>query len=384
MDKKPTNLEEFLENKAVCEWDFVDEKMPAPVSWKELRDIPSEGDPWLVKNLIPREGITILASVSGEGKSIIVMHLAKCLSEGLSWFGHPAFATAPARVLYVNMEMSISEMQRRGRKIGFDSSNANLHILNEDDFNLNAGGVRMPNGEMSGDDLKYRWLLTYIHQKSIQVVVIDTFRAASGGLKEEKAEEVRSFFKKFQLLKNSGVSVIFLEHVRKPTQLEGKTPKKEQLLGSQDKTANAEVLLMIRKDESTGFINVYERKNRLGPEIPPFAVKVSDIVDEENQERLAFEYMGELEDDATKKDEAKNLILTLLEDGEKSTKQIIDVLKKQVGQKNIRAALREMEAEVLVDRVKHGRENLFFLPKEAKEPENPVVEELDDSFLFNQ
>lgn len=191
-----------------------------PQSWKTIDEIQFNEDRWLIKNLIPREGITILASVSGEGKSLVAGHLSRCITEGLALFGNQTMKTDAHKVLYCNLEMSVSEMQRRGRLIGFNSDNKNLIILNEDDFNLNGAGL---------DDYKYRWLLDFIAREKIEVLIIDTFRPTTGGIPEEKAELIRRFFQKFMILKNCGVSVIFIEHVRKPTQLEGKIPKKEQV-----------------------------------------------------------------------------------------------------------------------------------------------------------
>ncbi len=343
-------------NETFQDWMFENEKVPQPCSWSDIDALSFPDNRWLVRNLFPKEGISIFASISGEGKSLLIMHLAKCIAEGKPWFGNEDFKTEKAKILYINLEMSLSEIQRRGRKIGFDPNNENLIILNEDDFNLNEGVGR--------EDLKYRWLLNYIYKNKIKVVVIDTFRAASGGLKEEKAEEVRHFFQKFLILKNSGVSMIFLEHVRKPSQLEGRIPKKEQLLGSQDKTANAEILLMIRRDETSGNIHVYQRKNRIGNEIKPFAVKMTDITDANGSEKIDFEYVGEIDDDVNKKEEAKDLILEILSSGEmKNRKELGELTKKQVGEKNLRAALKELRDTGEIDFVKDGKRHSYFIPK---------------------
>lgn len=359
---KRQDLKSYVEDSDafVSDWEFPESEAPQPCSWKEVDAMVFPENPWLVKNLIPKEGTTIFASISGEGKSLLMMHLARCLSEGTPWFGNPEFETEQAKVLYVNLEMSLSEMQRRGRKIGFELQNENLTILNEDNFNLNEG--------YDQDDIKYKWLLRYIYEHEIRVVIIDTFRAVCGGLKEEKAEEVRKFFQKFMILKNSGVSVIFLEHVRKPTQLEGKVPKKEQLLGSQDKTANAEVLLMIRRDEVTKHINIYQRKNRLGNEVQPFSVSMNDTTLSDGTEVFEFVYEGVIDDDATAKEEAKKLILDILSLGEaKNVQQLAELMKKQVGKKNLRAALKELDTLGKIDYYKDGRKHVYFIPKEKKE-----------------
>lgn len=361
MEEKWQRLEEHIESLggAPREWDFAREerKQPEPVLWSDIDKLSFPDDRWLVKDLFPKEGVSIVASVSGEGKSIAIMHLSECLTTGTPWFGDARFKTEKCRVLYVNLEMAVSEMQRRGRMMKFDPSNENLFILNEDDFNLNGTGE---------EDKKYRWLLNYILKNKINVLIIDTFRPATGGMREEKAEEVRRFFQKFQILKNSGVSVIFTEHLRKNQQFEGKIPKKEQLFGSQDKVASVETLLMLRKDELSGETHFYQRKNRLGSEIKPFAVKISDGV-EDSRTVFKFDYLGEIEEDANKKETAKSLILDVLSSGEmRTTKELLEITKKDAGQKNVRQALRELVLLGKINSVKVGKQNSYFLPKEEE------------------
>lgn len=363
--EKRQRLEEHIDSLggAVREWDFVreDQKAPAPVLWQEIDNLSFPDDRWLVKDIFPKEGVSIVASVSGEGKSLVIMHLAKCLAEGSAWFGEERFKAQKSTVLYVNLEMSVSEMQRRGRMMKYDPLDSSLFILNEDDFNLNGTGEQ---------DKKYRWLLNFILQKQINVLIVDTFRPATGGMREEKAEEVRRFFQKFQILKNSGVSVIFTEHLRKPAQFEGKVPKKEQLFGSQDKVASVETLLMLRKDDATQETCFYQRKNRLGPEIKPFAVKITDVLENERKV-FKFDYIGEIEEDANKKEAAKALIFETLSSGEmRTTKELIEIakIKKEAGQKNIRQALSELVLLKQIDFVKVGKQNSYFIPKEEAVP----------------
>jgi hypothetical protein len=212
-------------------------------------------------------------------------------------------------------------MQRRGKLLGISVENTNLFFLSRDDFNLHSP----PDDEEGTKD--YRWLLKHIDSNKIDLVVLDTFRSIAGGLKEEKAEEVRSLFKRLHILKNSGVCVLVLDHYRKPSNFEGKTPQKHHLFGSIDKVASADVLLML-KNEGNGEIHLYQRKNRLGKEIEPFSVKMEDYTDENGDPRIRFVYGGELESKETKKEEAKELILNILsEEGRTRRKKYVRRLK---------------------------------------------------------
>jgi hypothetical protein len=368
--RRKVGLDDFVNE--TCDDDFKD--VPKPQFWSDINALTFDPDRWLIPDLIPREGVSMWASVSGEGKSFQMLHLAKSLSVGSNLYGNPNFPTKKSKVLYINLEMSVSEMQRRGRMIGFDADDKNLIILNEDNFNLNGAGLQ---------DFKYRWLLDFILKEKIEVLIIDTFRPTIGAMREDKSEDVRAFFQKFLILKNVGISVIFTEHLRKPTHLEGRIPKKEQVLGSQDKVSNLEVLIMLRKDEA-GETLIYQRKNRLGPEIKPFAVKLVDRVNEKGEKIMGFNYIGEIEDDATKKEEAKGLILDILSSGEsRTTNQLLELAKKEVGQKNVRRALNELKNQGEINMFKTGKQNTYSIPREESENTPEILSHTEQDNIFD-
>jgi hypothetical protein len=282
------------------------------------------------------------------------MYIAKCISESIPFLGQ--FKTMSGRVLYINAEMSESEMQRRGKLLGIEENNINIYFLNRDDFNIYA-----PTNAV--DTIDYKWLLQYVYQNKIDVVVVDTFRAVAGGLKEEQAGEVRTMFKKLNILKNSGVSVIVLDHYRKPSNFDRKVPKKEHLFGSVDKVANAEILLMLR-NEGNGEMHLYQTKNRLSKEMDPFIVRMEDFTRESGEPGVRFVYIGKLEEKESKKDEAKEMILSALVDGGRTRPDIIAMLREsKIGEKNISDALRELEKAQTIDSTQQGHRKFYFLPQ---------------------
>ncbi len=337
---------------------------PKPQGWNQFgsKDLPKAL--WRIQDLVPVQGVTIIAAIAGEGKTWLAMYIAKCISEFTEFLDH--FKTIGGRVLYINAEMSESEMQRRGKLLGIDNGNKDLFFLNRDDFNIYAPGTVCETRD-------YRWLLKYVQQNRIDVVVADTYRAVAGGLKEEKAEEVRASFKKFSVLKNSGVSVIVLDHYRKPSNFEGKIPKKEHLFGSIDKAASAEALLMLR-NEGNGEIHVYQRKNRTGKEVDPFAIQMEDYINDLGEPRIRFKYCGPLESKETKKEEAKEAILNILEESGRTRREVLKILQdRKIGEKNVSDALRELEASESIDSIKRGKEKFYFLPQ----AENGSISEAD-------
>lgn len=368
-------FEEFLEEQKYKNMfdspeDFLENKSPTPVLWKEVNEKVYTEYPWRIKNLIPKQGFVILSSISGEKKTWVALEMARCISAGIDFLDEKDFETEGCNVLYLNCENPESELQRRGRQLNFaDDSKSKLYLFNSGDINLNT-----PEGAT--------WLLAVIEYYKIEVVFVDTFRAVAGSLKEEKAEEIREFFSRFAPLKNKGVAIVWLDHFRKPSNLDGKVPKKEHLLGSQDKTASVEVLLMMKSENGSEEINLYQRKNRLAIELKPFQILMKDQVEEEKR-HTALSFGGVIEEQENKKEQAKEMIMAILESGGKTTKQIIEVTKKQVGQKNTRSALKDLVTEGLVIVTRRQRENYYVLPEEVEKMANETVPD-DESRLFNE
>jgi hypothetical protein len=202
---------------------------------------------------------------------------------------------------------------------------------------------------------------------------IDTLRAVAGGLKEDRAEDVRAFFDKFKDFKNKGIVVVFIDHCRKPAHFEGKVPKKEQLLGSQDKVASIESLIMLRSDERSNEIKVYQNKNRNGIECDPFKIEMKDEVDDAiNTTRVTLRYVGKVDDKEFAINEAEDFVLNFVsENGNSFRKKIIEAGKseKRLGDRNISQAIRNLESKGKIDFKKVGRENEYFLKEEDVEEE---------------
>ena len=342
------------------------------ISWEVINKKEFPEDQWRIKNLIPRQGFTIMASISGERKTWVAMEMARCIAQGVDFLGREEFKTVAGNVLYIDMEQSEREFQRRGRLIGLNEGNKKIFILNRDDIDFSDGEAIM-------------WLRHRIKTYQIDVVIADTFRAIAGGLKEQNAEEVREFFDAFKEFKNMGVAILWLDHLRKPTNFEGKVPKKEQLLGSQDKTACSEVLLMLKSELGGNEISIYQYKNRLAPEIKPFKAIMEDEIDENwITQKIKFSYGGLIEEAESQKERAKETILAALSVSEKTRQELLEIvhLEAKVGGRNTSEAIRELMVASKLSMRKNGRQNCYFLPKEG-ESELPPLDENEQGNFFD-
>lgn len=344
---------EFLQKRRREKKDEVLERMinePEPVDWADEHKVQYTQQPWRIENIIPEQGITILASISGEKKTWLALEIVRALISGTPFLGNSNFKTIGCSVLYVDAENSKSEFQRRGKQMMIPTNGPNkFYIHSDDDLNLN-------------DERNVEWLMGLVEYYDVKVVIVDTFRAVAGGLSDDKSSEVREFFNRFKPMKDKGVSVVLLDHLRKPNNLDGKTPKKEHLLGSQDKTASSEVLLMLKSESGTDKIEVYQRKNRIGREIKPFEVTMTDTLEDDGVVKTVLKFSGELDDETTKKEDAKLVIQELLTVSPKTTKELISVLQKEVGSRNVRQALVELEESKTIESRRKGREKEYFLP----------------------
>ena len=320
----------------------------ATMDWKQIDSIVFPADRWRVADLIPKAGAVILASVSGEGKTWIALEIARSISTGTPLFGQPQFAVEKARVLYIGAENGTMEIQRRGRMLGF-GENENLSFVISDDLNLN-------------NDAWCAELKQKISTENIKVIIVDTFRGVAGKIQEEKAEEIRAFFNLYTGLKEDGICMIWLDHFRKPDHFAGKIPKKEHLFGSQDKAASIDVLLMMRKEDEG--IMMYQRKNRLGGEVKDFQINLKEEV-VEGVKRMSLTYGGQIDEMESKKNLAKDYILLILVEGPKTTSEIKYALRneKEIGERNMRDALKELLKDKAIGRRKKGRQDEYSLQK---------------------
>ncbi|MDB5188054.1 MAG: hypothetical protein JWO50_574 [Candidatus Kaiserbacteria bacterium] len=326
--------------------------------WSELDALEFPSNRWRIPNLIPKAGIVILASISGEGKTWMAMEFAKCISSGAPLFGEEKYPTQQGRVLYVDAENGKRQIQSRGRQLGMTDSD-NLIFLPADDINLN-------------DDAWAKELIETIHNQKIDVVIIDTFRAVAGGLEEQKAEEIRKFFNRYKKMRENNVCFIWLDHLRKPERFDGGVPKKEHLLGSQDKAASVDILLMMKKTNDS--ITIYQRKNRLDKEIEPFKV---DMVDDESQiqRKTSLIYNGEIEEKESKISEAIEYIPSILIEGPQTTPDIKRICQsnKQIGQRNVQDALKSLLTSNIIGKRKKGKRDEYFMQNEVS-PRPELVE----------
>jgi hypothetical protein len=340
------------------------------VPWSEFEKQPFPENPWRVKGLIPLNGMTIIAAPSGEKKSWVVMELARCVAEGISFLGDPQFATEKCNVLYVENETPENEIQRRGKVLGFGEG---ILMLRQECPPLNS-------------DAAVGELFEMAVVRKVGMVIIDTVRSVAGGMREEKAEEIRMFFDRFKKFCAAGITVIFTDHCRKPHQLESKTmPKKEQLLGSQDKVAAVHALIMIRSERNSDEILVHPLKLKAGRERGSFKIVMKDNEDESS---ISLTYAGDIEEEKLKIEETKELVKSLLANAEGpiDSPAVLEGLRGKTGKTMVENALKSMRQTNEIGWRKVGRKFVYFVGSDEEEQVDgdeklPPLDEVPDRLL---
>jgi len=351
--------------------DDDDDAMPL-ISWTDVAKMKFPENPWRINKVLPLAGIKILAAASTGRKTWIAMEMANAITTPRPFLHDNFFETKGCNVLYIDAEMGLPQFQRRGTQLGFDEVRKyKIHTLG-DNISLNFYSPDC-------DDLER--ITESIKRNDIGVVIIDTFRAVAGGLKEEKAEEVRALFNRLKTLKDMGVSVVILDHLRKKQQFEGKKPNMDQLFSSQDKAASADMINMLRADDPSNTIMFYQVKNRYGQVTKPFRIKMTDTAPDEEHNRIALKFDEWEQEDEKLLEQAKEAVIALLENGEMKRQDILVATKKMKlgSERTISRACTSLEETGLITKTKIGKEVSYSLKTPEKEEDE---EENEDKSLF--
>jgi RecA-family ATPase len=297
-------------------------------SYNDIQNWNVEMD-WLVEGLIPKGALVILAAASGVGKSWLALHLSKCFSQGGNFLENENNECDIAKTLYVDAENPRAVIKNRTDLLNYQESN-NFRLLEAHRINLR-------------ETPHFQRLEKLVLEEEFKVVIIDTLRATAGGLDENNANEVRPFLSRFNKLRNAGVTVIFLDHTRKPERIEGYKPNKNQIMGSQDKVSAVDIVLMLGKNPATKFIEIYQEKNRFDEPHRIIAYKLDKTSDE--RIILVEQQYEEKPKKKTKEMIARELIPAILANSIKSRKEIIQLAKKKVGERKIDEVLAQLSGE---------------------------------------
>jgi hypothetical protein len=178
--------------------------LPAPVSLAELDTDPPKLQEPLIEDVLRLMAKMLIAGASKSRKSWTLIHLAICISAGLSWLG---FKTLKKAVLFLNLELDAGECYAR-----FDKVCGALGLLGKPD-NLFIQNLR---GKLPTIDKLRPGVVEFAQEHGVGALVIDPFYKMGAGADELSSQDIGNFLADLEALAvEAGLSPIMAHHFTK-------------------------------------------------------------------------------------------------------------------------------------------------------------------------
>lgn len=225
---------------------------------RDLMQIATEGQEWLVDQLIPLNGITCIAGKPKVGKSFIALDLAISIASGEALFGQ--FEIRQRNVLVISKEDGNLVLKDRLDKLRVDRD---LSISFCTDQNV-----------FFDDDNQLPRIVQLVRASGASVIIVDSFVRISRG-DENASRSIALVHRVFKQLNDAGVTVIFIHHHGKQGEQSFKSGG-ESLRGSSDIFAMIDSLLTLKR-VGPNTISVSNDANRHAQPTLPFNVSFPDF-----------------------------------------------------------------------------------------------------------
>lgn len=311
---------------------------------KELWEYDIEPEFFIANPLIPEQAITSITADSGKGKSLLALIMGYQIAKGEPLFGE--YEVKKSKVLIIDQEMNKNEIATRFKKI-VDEDVSNIDYIIDQEFKIT-------------DDNDFDKLESNIRMGGYDVIIFDTFTEIhsneendSGAMKEVNA-------KLLQLIRFTGVTIIYLHHHRKLQK--GEVLNQSSSRGSTEIIAKVSSHLLLdsktslNEDEELVLdMTISQPKGRSSKKlIGKVGIKITN-----KEDKISWEFLGEVQEKTEKVREAKNKILEILKEVPGLT--VKDVKEKtNIGENNLRLAFKELADEKILDSEMHGKARYYF------------------------
>jgi len=281
-----------------------------------IKDLFSKKFPkneWIINNLVPKEGITIVSAPPGNYKTWILLRMAIDIARGEKLFRK--YQCEKSRILIIDKENHPREIRKRLVSLGA-SDDLNIRFMFDNNFLI------------TKTDHK-RQIIQLCEDNNIKVVIFDSL-VRINNVDENSAQEMSQVFHEIKELCNKGLTIILTHHERKPGM--NQTSSQNMLRGSTDIVASVNSVISIKKDIDGSILTLSQPKLREAREFEKFDLKI-----QASNDLLNFELM-EIENKPTLKiDDVITQVLKHYPSG-LNKKQLVDEIKKinPYGEKYIR------------------------------------------------
>lgn len=307
------------------------------VSLDELLSMDFPTNKWAVDKIVPLEGITILSGAPASYKTWLLLRMAMDIAKGESFLDQ--FPCQQSGVLIIDEENHLRLLQDRLQLMGTDHD-LPIYFLSQKGF-------------IVSDKRLTNQILRICQEKDISVIFIDSLVRINNA-EENDASQMSVVFRCIRQLCQSQKTVVITHHERKEGEM--RSSAQNRLRGSSDISASVDAHISVRRNSSDkSKITIEQAKLRGGIEMEPFKIAI-----QASEERVEFQFLGTCQEEASKKESAKEVILTVLDKEERglSRSEICKQVKaiRDIGEKNIRSALDALIQEKVVQE-KQGAKN---------------------------
>lgn len=322
----------------------------------ELLAITPKPQPYIIETLIPENAITAITAESGTGKSLFALILGHHIATGTKLFDK--FEVEKKKVLYIDLEMDEDIIVSRYKSIVNEKED--LDFVHNQIWKID-------------EPLQYDWLKNTITTEGYDVVILDTLTNIHNKT-ENSADEMKLVNEELlRLIRETGVTIIFLHHNRKPQR--GESRNQNSSRGSTEIINKVSSYLMLRSseisvDENGNFINSLEL-SQLKARRPEHMKEIGfNVLHNKETNKTTWNYVGYIDKKKKAIEKASEKITELFKKGDEeeyTLKELSEIIK-EVGESNIRAAVKKLvEEKMLIFHFGTGSQNntkFYFLIEE--------------------
>lgn len=232
---------------------------------------------WVIENLIPKQGIMVIAAPSDSGKTVETLQL--CIDLALGRKHHIWEVTRPFKIAFLSMELSVAMLYKRLQDMQ-NFTEEEVEVL-EENFKI----IPLGHGLNIGSPKDQAVIIEMIESHNPDGIFLDSLGAAYGGdMKDEMIRHVFEFLKRAITIKHDCFAW-FIHHM---TKLEGgKRPTIDDMYGSvYIRNYASAVIGMWRKNTANQEVSIFSLKSWFSAPFKEFKAKFKvdplrlEIVDE--------------------------------------------------------------------------------------------------------
>lgn len=268
---KPDNYDanDFLqESGSVALTDLLERPKAPPMRYRLLTGIDLAALPpmrWLIKGVLPAEGLAAVYGPSGSGKSFLVLDALQSLAAGNNWFGNPV---KPCPVVYCALEGE-----------GGIANRANAYRTRHGAIADNIHYLLQPFSLLTGNDVQDLARAINAGNAAGGVVVLDTLNRAAPGADENDSKSMGQIIAGAKQLQTLVGGIVLLVHHT------GKDASKG-LRGHSSLHAALDAAIEVRRDGERHEWLVAKSKDGGDGAAHPFALDVVELGTDEDGEPI--------------------------------------------------------------------------------------------------